>query len=117
MQYCDQRSLGAFGSSSVELAPERTGRQEMHQYTDTKDQYEIVHYVCIADIHFFEELGGLLVVTVKVVAFQLHPVETVHGVQQAVEARAEIGYVEHPAEHGRRVYVAKAETEDGEQHR
>jgi len=88
----------------------------MHQNTKTKDQYEIVHYVRITDVHLFEELRGFLVVAVEVFAFQFHPVESVHGVQQTVEARTEVRYVEHPTEHVRCIHVANAETKDGEQH-
>jgi hypothetical protein len=89
----------------------------MHQYTKTKDQYEIVHYVRVTDVHLLEELRGFFVVAVEVFAFQLHPVESVYGVQQTVEARTKVRYVEHPAEHVRRVHIANAETKDGEQHR
>lgn len=79
-----------FRSSSVELAPKRAGRQKMHQHSDTEDEYQIVDHVYVVDIHLAEKLGGLLVVTIKFIALQVLPVESVYGLQQTVETRTEV---------------------------
>lgn len=89
----------------------------MHQYPDTEDKYQIIDYIYVVDLHFVQKLAGFLIVTIKFFAQQVHPVESVYGIQQTVETRAKIRYVKHPAEHWRRIKVTYAEAEDGEQHR
>lgn len=102
--------------SSVQLAPERASREQMHQYADTQDQNQIVDHAGVGDVHLFQELRGLFIMTIEVVAFQVHPIEPVHGVQKTVKAGAEVRYVEHPTEHQRRVHVTDAKSENREQH-
>lgn len=89
----------------------------MHQHSNTEDEYQIVDHIYVVDLHLVEKLAGLLVVTIKFVAQQVLPIGSVYGVQQAVETRTEIWYIEHPAKQTRRVKVTYAEAEDGEQHR
>lgn len=89
----------------------------MHQYADSNDQNEIVRDARVDNFHFFKELRRFLVVAIKIVAFQVESVEAVDSVQKAVKAGAEVGYVEHPSEHSRRVHVTDAKPEYREQYR
>lgn len=86
----------------------------MHEHADAKDQYEVIHDAGVSDVHLLQELRGLFVVAIEVVAFQVHPTETVHGVQEAVKAGAEVRYVEHPSETQRGVHVTDAKSEHRE---
>lgn len=106
-----------FDSSSVEFAPKGAGRQKMHQHPDTEDEYQIVDYVYIIDVHLFEKLARPLKVTINFVALQVLPVGSVYGVQQTVETRTEVWHVKHPAEHVWRIKITYAEAENGEHHR
>lgn len=89
----------------------------MHQHPNAQYQYEIVHDARVGNVHLFQELRGLLVMTIEVVALEIHPVEPVHSVQKTVKAGAEVGYVEHPSEQRRGVHVTDAKSKYGEQHR
>lgn len=109
-----------FVLSAIELAPERTGGEQVHEHADADDEDEIVDDVALDDLHLLEELRRLHVVAVGqivglLLAVEVRPVVAVDRDEEAVEAGPEVGDVEEPAEAAGGVHVADAEAEDREE--
>lgn len=93
----------------------------MHEDADAYDENEVVDDGPVVDLHLFEELTGLHVVTVGeftgfLLAVEFRTVVAVNRDEEAVETRSEVRDVEEPSERRGRVHVADTEAEDREEH-